>query len=180
MVLPFDNTRRSRASQTEILQAFLDRIREITDINDQNSFVDDQPLPKSPPPGGKLVFVVSYGEGRFPNARHQEFSEESSLVVSVYAVSRKDRMGRADTKLLPDDSITSYKKKLLSKLLVDDPSLGRDSRPWEPTRVMNGKRVPMLREPATPTHCVGPLDAWKDWKGIQIYFSVLFDWDLYS
>lgn len=180
MNLPFDNTRRSRGSQIEILESFAGRLREITGINDQNCSISDQPVPKSPPTGGKLQIVVSYGDGVFLNDRHQEFSEESTLVVAIYAHNKKDRMGRAEAKLLADDSITYYKQKVLSKLLVETPRLGRNSRPWEPTRIMDGKMVPILREPPTATRCTAPLDAWNDWIGIQISFRVVFDWDLYS
>ena len=181
MTLPFDNTRRSRASQIEILRAFADRLREIDNLNDQNVVVSDQPMPKqTPPTGGKLFVTVSYGDGNFPNGRHQEFTEESRLVVAIYTCSKKDKAGRAEAKLLLDDSLTAYKRKVLSKLLVDNPSLGRNSPPWEPARVTGGKRVPMLREPATPSHCTSPLDAWSDWIGLQLSFRVVFDWDLYS
>ncbi len=181
MTLPFDNTRRSRASQIEILKAFVDRLQEIDNLNDQNVVVSDQSIPKqTPPTGGKLFITVSYGDGDFPNGRNQEFTENSSLVVAIYTVSKKDKAGRAEAKLLLDDSLTAYKGKVLSKLLVGNPSLGRDSPPWEPTRVTDGKRVPMLREPATPLRCTAPLDAWGDWIGIQISFRVVFDWDLYS
>ena len=180
MTLPIDNTRRSRGSQIEILEAFAARLREIPALNEQNVWISDQPLPESPPSGGRFQIVIAYGEGRFPNSRHQEFTEESSLVVGIYSISKKDRLGRAEAKLLSDGSITDYKQKILSKLLVDNPSLGRNSKPWEPTRVEGSYRIPILREPATPTHCTGPVDAWKDWIGIQIFFRVVFDWDLYS
>lgn len=180
MVLPFDNTRRSRGSQIEILTSFAERIREIPTLNDQNVVIADQPTPKSAPTGGRFQIIVSYGDGRFPNSSHSEFIENSSLVVALYAISKRDKLGRSESKMLGDDSITQYKHRVLSKLLVDDPTKRNLSRPWEPTRVMDGLRVPILRDPPTISHCTGPSDCWSDWIGIQIHWNIVFDWELYD
>ena len=193
MIIPIDHSRRLRTTQTEILRAFLARVREVEGLNEQNAVLSDQPMPKDPPPGGKLLVTVSPAGGPFKlgsSAHHACTTEESRIVIGIFAINMRDRMARSESKLLDDDSFSDMKRKILAKLLVEDPALKASSPHWEPTRevlIQNAefpagvlRRVPILREPSTPVDCSGPMDAWKNWTGIQITWDVVFDWDLYD
>lgn len=183
MVLPIDHSKRSRTTQIEILRAFVERVREVDGLNDQNAVLCDQSQPKDAPSGGKLLVTVSPGSGKFKigsSSHHACATEEMLLNVSIFAVNMRDKPGRSESKLLDDDSFSQFKARILSKLLVESPELKASSPAWEPTRISGQFRIPLLREPAIPLDCSGPFDCWKNWCGIQLLWLVTFDWDLYS
>lgn len=109
-------------------------------------------------------------------------TEDATLTIGIYRISKKDRPGRSEAKLLGDSSLFEWKQKVLAKICVEDPTLGDLSSAWEPTKVVNGYRVPLLREPPLPTNSVGPFDVTenKGWAGLQLHWSIVFDWDLYG
>lgn len=180
-MLPFDNSRRGRTTQIEVLNAIAERIREIPGMNDQNVVICDQPVPVAMP-GGQMCISIAPKDGIFPNSSPSIMSEDSNLITSIYRISKKDRPGRAEAKLLDEQSILNIKRLILAKMCVEDPTLGDNSPSWEPTRTVSGYRIPLLREPPLPTHSIGPVDVAEHpgWVSLQLHWSVLFDWDLYS
>lgn len=180
-MLPFDNSRRGRTTQIEVLKAIADRIRQIPGMNDQNVIICDQPVP-SMMPGGQMCISVAPSDGQFPNSSPSIMSEDSGLIVGIYRISKKDRPGRAEAKLFDEQSLLELKHKILTKMCVENPSQLDNSPSWEPTRIVTGYRVPLLREPPLPTRSIGPVDVAEHpgWIGLQLHWSVLFDWDLYS
>lgn len=180
-MLPFDNSRRGRTTQIEVLKAIAERIREIYGMNDQNVVVCDQAVPDAMP-GGQMCVSVAPHDGTFPNSSPSVMSEDSTVITSIYRISKKDRPGRAEAKLLDEQSLLAIKKLILAKLCIEDPNMGDNSPSWEPTKTVAGSRVPLLREPLLPMRSVGPTEVSEHpgWISLQIHWSALFDWDLYS
>ncbi len=180
-MLPFDNSRRGRTTQIEVLNAIAHRIREISGMNDQNVVICDQPVPVAMP-GGQMCISVAPHDGKFPNSSPSIMSEDSTIITSIYRISKKDRPGRAEAKLLDEQSLLAIKRLILVKMCVEDPTLVDNSPSWEPTRTVAGSRIPLLRQPPLPILSIGPIDVAEHpgWIGLHLHWSVLFDWDLYS
>lgn len=187
VVIPIDRSRRSRATQIDILNAYAERLREIRGLSEQNVVVSDQATPKQAPTGGRIHVTVAFNDGTFDvgeAASHAIATENANLFVSFYQCLRLDKTGRSEAKLLGGDALLIYKQRILSKLLVDDPSKGTSSNTWEPMRIeTNGSsrvRVPLLRDMPILKRSHGPFDAWKEWVGIRLAWEINFDWDLYD
>jgi hypothetical protein len=196
---------RGRCTQDDILLAFADRLREHPKLNDQNVVISDQPIPTQFPGGGFCV-TVSAGDGRFPEnmwigGHHATATEEGSVIIGVYLQIARDRPGRRESSIvgrrhLGNDStakperpsLIPWKRTILKILTVKDWTLttGAHSQTWEPTkRVLNTElniEIPLLREIPRPMHVIGPMDvpSHDSWIGLQISFSVVWDWDLYA
>jgi hypothetical protein len=71
---------------------------------------------------------------------------------------------------------------ILAHLALEDPKLGAASKPWEPTRWVDADQIPLLRSIPVPTKATSPrdVDGQDSWIGMQIYYQVEFDWDLYD
>ena len=180
--MAINNTLRSRATQAQVLKAFADKLIADPDFNEVSVVVADQPVPtefvKSSGPQiflapGDSVFDISAG------AHHESWTEMTGLIVGIYCRNIRDRVGRAESRLINRDALTQWKRLVMRCLALESPSLGHASRPWEPTAVMNGVAVPLLRAFPLPTKATSPRDVDKQegWIGMQIYYSLEFDWD---
>lgn len=181
--MTFLSNRRSRTTQVEVLEGFANRIAQIPDLNRELVIISDQPVPLLMPSGG-LQFVVAPGDSSFDvKAAHAEaFRDLCGVIVGIYILNRRDRPGRSESKLLNKNSLLHWKRMILSFLALEDPKLGVASKPWEPTRAQGSNQIPLLRSIPTPTKATSPRDVpmHDSWIGMQIYYQVEFDWDLYD
>jgi len=180
----FLNNLRSRTTQDEVLKAFAERIAQIPDLNSELVVVSDQPIPTTFPSGG-MQFVVAPGDSSFSvGAAHAEaFRDICGIIVGFYILNRRDRPGRSESKLLRKNSLMYWKRLLLAFLALEDPSLGPVSKPWEPTKTSGPNDViPLLRSIPRVTKATSPrdVDGHDSWVGMQLYYQVEFDWDLYD
>lgn len=178
-----DYSKRNTATQADILIAFRDRL--ITDcpgLTDLSCFISDQPIPNSIPGGGYCV-TVSMGDGTFDQqlflgAGAVTLCEESQIIVTVLSQIVLDRIPQAEKAMLDEDRglVANWKRNILRTLLLNDPSAGPESKPWEPAK---GDK-PLCRNFPRPTHASSPGDVpgKAGWIGCQITFAVDFDWDL--
>jgi hypothetical protein len=196
---------RSRATQDDILLAFADRLRTHSLLNPQTVVVSDQAVPEDMPGGGFCV-VVAPGPGEFPGeltaaAHHSQVTEDGSVVVGIYTKILRDRKGRREFALFGRrvqnpasdvaesgrPSLIVWKREILKLLMVGEPTL--QSSPgtaidtmravWEPD---DGTGIPLLRDMPRPVRSTGVLDVpgFPGWIGLQITFSIAWDWDLYA
>lgn len=178
-----DFSKRSRATQKDILIAFRDRLVEACPgCTDLTCFISDQPIPASIPGGGSCV-TVSIGDGVFDQQLFigggaSTLCEESQIIVTVMSQVVLDRIPQAERALVDDDRglLSSWKRGILRALLLADPELGNESKPWEPAK---GDR-PLCRDQIRPNTASAPADlpGKLGWIGFQIPFAVSFDWDL--
>ena len=187
-----DPFKRSRTTQDAILLAFADRLKTVDQLNDKNVVVSDQPIPDQFTDGG-LNITVSGGSGKFglPGGHHATANENGDVVVGIYLQSNRDRPGRREVALagrqtkdganqaLTRKSLIAWKRDILSKILVDDPTKGPASNSWMP---LDADGYPMLRSEILPGRCIGPLDVHDEplWIGMHLYFTVSWDWYLYG
>jgi hypothetical protein len=196
-------TRRSRATQDDILLAFADRLREHELLNHQNVVISDQPVPDDMP-GGGFCLAVAPGPGQYPrelweSAGHAQATEDGSVIVGVYTKIVRDRRGRKEFSLFgrreqdaspqPDarrPNLMAWKRAILKLLVVGEPTLASSGnvalssfrQSWEPSR----DGIPLCRDIPTPIRSTGVLDVpdFPGWIGLQITFAVAWDWDLYA
>ncbi|QDV26356.1 hypothetical protein [Aureliella helgolandensis] len=195
---------RNRATQTDILLAFADRLREHPLLNVQNVVVSDQAVPEDMPGGGFLVCIAP-GSGNFPAelwdaASHAQATEDGSAVIGVYTKIRRDRRGRREFSLFgrrkqlsdtPEEldrpSLITWKQSILKLLTVGDPTWAHPGgapmldvavEAWEPSR----DGIPLCRDVPRPVSATGVLDVpgFPGWIGLQLTFSIAWDWDLYA
>ncbi len=179
-------TKRNRAEQDEVLEAFAARLREHPLLNTATVVVDDQPVPVAFPHGGYLM-VVAPGAGEFPHniwadSHHASATEDSSVIIGIYAQSFKGKLGNKQELLTSrkpgKPSLLQWKRAALKLLCVSD-ELNAIGEPhiWEPAI---GDR-PLLRDLPQPVRCTAPMDVpdHAGWYGIQLTFSCTWDWDLY-
>jgi hypothetical protein len=187
-----DPFKRNRTTLDSILLAFADRLRTIPDLNNQNVVVSDQEVPESFPTGS-LCLSVSPSDGRFklPGGGHATLNEDTEIVVGIYVVIVRDRLGRSETKLVGRKTqfsaeqtaerkpLLEWKRRVLQKLLVDDPAKGPASKQWMP---VDSDGLPILRNEIYPTSSRGPLEVAgeKTWLGLHLRFAISFDWYLYA
>lgn len=176
MPVAFNAALRTGTTQDAILDAFAVRLRAIPTLNIGLVVVTDQPVPFIMP-HGKICLSVSGGDGIFPvgpwsGGGAAIGTELSSVVVGIYMVAMLDRPGRAE---VAQNSLLGWKRKVLAYLTKEDPHLTR-SQAWEP--IVNAK--PLLRSQPVPRSSTGTLEVpgHAGWIGLQITFSVDFDWDL--
>lgn len=174
------NASRSRATPRQILDSFLDRIQQVSEFRSGIAFISDQPIPISMPLG-KLAISVSWAEGQFDQGLFEsggieQLATESQVVIGVFVSNNRERPGRSNSPILDDGGIVARVEQLLKILLVADPSKGRRSQQWEPTR--NG--VPLLRSCPRPAGFSQPSDVpgHIGWLGVLLRFTVEFDWEL--
>ena len=181
--MAFRSDRRDRTTPEEVLSGFANRLAEIPDMNSETVIISDQPVPILMPQGG-IALVVAPGDSSFRiGAGHdQQFTEESGVVVGIYILNRRDRPGRSESRIIKKSSLLYWKRMVLAFLALEDPALGRGSKPWEPTKTVGEDQIPILRSIPVPTKATGPRDvpAHESWIGMQIYYQVEFDWDLYG
>lgn len=174
---------RDKTTQGAVLQAFADRLAEMPDLNPELVIVSDQSVPHMFASGG-LQLTVSPGDSSFNiGAAHTEaFRDLCGVVVGVYILNRRDRPGRSESRLLKKNSVLYWKRMILAHLALEDPRLGKNSKPWEPTKWVGSDQVPLCRSIPTPTKASSPRDVegHDSWIGLQIYYQVEFDWDLYD
>ncbi len=196
---------RSRADQSDILLAFVDRLREHPQLSEQNAIIADQAVPEQFPGGGYCI-VVAPGPGQFPGelwngGHHATATEDGSVIVGCYCTNKRDRPGRREATLLgrrhkatqapalqdrPD--LMRWKRDILSLLTVWNKEHGPKSQAWEPTKIQwdaetsENLRIPLCRDIPVPVRVTGILEVPEHpgWLGFQITFSVAWDWDLYA
>lgn len=181
--MAFRNDRRSRATQDEVLRGFADRLAQIPDMNKETVVISDQPVPMLMPQGG-IGLIVAPGDSSFDvGAAHGEaFRDLSGVIVGIYILNRRDRPGRSESRIVAKNSLLWWKRTVLSFLALENPQLGASSKPWEPTRTVGQDQIPLLRSIPVPTKATSPRDVpdHDSWIGMQIYYQVEFDWDLYD
>jgi hypothetical protein len=180
-----DLTKRSRATQDEILEAFRDRLRDACPgCNDQTCFLSDQPIPSIIPAGGGHCITIAAGGGSydqrlFSNGGHENLNEDFQVIISALVKINIDRIPQAERALLAEDRglLAVWKLNLLRYLILADPDLGLESQHWEPAK----DDRPLCRDLPRPLHCSEPADVpgHPGWIGFHLTFSVSFDWDLY-
>jgi hypothetical protein len=181
--MALDYSKRSRSTQPDILVAFRDRlISAVPGCTDLTCFISDQPIPAMIPGGGSCV-TVSIGEGvfdqqLFTGGGAATLCEEFQVVITAMTQVVLDRIPQAERALLEDDRglLVKWKVALLRALLLEDYTLGLDSKPWEPAI----DDQPLCRELIRPVHSSAPGDIPNKpgWIGFQLTFSTSFDWDL--
>lgn len=171
---------RSRTTQDKILADVVTRlIAEIPELNDQNCWLSDQPVPITIP-GGRYAVTVTMGGGRFPHefwasGGTDTLTEDGSLIVTPLVVSTIDRPRRKWKKISGGDnsanrvpSLLYFKHAILSALLGGG---------WEPAE----DGVPLLRDMMAPLSADSPRDVAVGETiaaATQITFSTVFDWDV--
>lgn len=183
--MPIDPTKRGRCTQDEILFSVVNRlIVSIKELNDQNCWLSDQPIPITIP-GGRHACTVSLGPGRFPaefftGGGTETLVEDGSIVVTPLVVNAIDRPRRKWKKIAGGDSENSAPSCLYFKHAILKALLGIDKESeeiWEP---QNGDK-PLLRDMLSPLSCDAPHDVAVGETvatAMQIKFSTVFDWDL--
>jgi hypothetical protein len=169
--MAFRNDRRSRATQDEVLRGFADRLAQIPDMNKETVVISDQPVPMLMPQGG-IGLVVAPGDSSFDvGAAHAEaFRDLSGVIVGIYILNRRDRPGRSESRIVAKNSLLWWKRTVLSFLALEN------------TRTVGQDQIPLLRSIPVPTKATSPRDVpdHDSWIGMQIYYQVEFDWDLYD
>ncbi len=197
-------TKRNRADQADILLNFASRLTEHPLLNNQNVVISDQPIPEQMP-GGAFCLTISPGAGSFPTElwSHATATEDGSVIVGIFVNHRRDRPGRKESALLgrwwrgrmgekDTDNVSrpgliSLKRTVLSLLSVQlqkivDQDYNQNhqfgSQAWEPSK----DGIPLCRNQIAPIRATGPMDVpgFPGWIGMQITFSVTWDWDLYA
>jgi hypothetical protein len=185
--LAIDPTLRGRCTQDAILLSIIARlIDSIDELNDQNCFLVDQPVPLSLP-GGRYGCTVCLGPGRFPSeffggAGSDTLVEDGSVIVTPLVVTPVDRPRRKWKKIADDDrdgatgapSLLYFKHAILKALLGRDKETGEI---WEP----HTDEKPLLRDMLSPLSCDQPHDVAIGETvaaAMQIRFSTVFDWDI--
>lgn len=181
--MAIDYTKRDKTRQERILFSIVDRlIDQINELNDQNCWLSDQPVPLTIP-GGRFAVTVSPGGGNFP---HEFFSgggsatlvEESHVVITPIVVNSVDRPRRSWRRVAGSDdadyieltpNLLSLKRQIIKSLVASDT--------WEPSY----SNRPILRDQIAPVSCTEPSDVSLGETAaiaMQIRFSTVFDWDL--
>jgi hypothetical protein len=186
-----DPFQRNRTTQADILLAFSDRLKTISQLNSSNVLITDQPVPENFP-GGGYCLTVSPSDGRFDDklvtgGHVATLCESSEIIVGVYTINLRDRPGRKSVVIAGREtkdgpqltlerlSIIEWKQKVLAKLLCEDPA-ARPQRPWAPLDA-NGHML--LRDEIFPTRSRGPMEVESGkslWMGIELSFRVRWDW----
>jgi hypothetical protein len=173
------------ASPNILVSQVLDRLRKkIPVFNKANCLPTDSPIPPdSYFPQGKLTCTVCLLDGKFDRplfigGAGNQLTEYSDLVVTVLTRNKLDQPPRAEAALFNAEFgiLSVHKPRLLQALIVDDPTQ-EILQQWIP---VTESGAPFLRDGGlVPTHCRGPaqLDR-SDWLGLELHFSVCFDWDL--
>ena len=112
----------------------------------------------------------------------EQFRDLSGVIIGIYILNRRDRPGRSESRIVKKNSLLYWKRMVLAFLALEDPRLGKNSRPWEPTKTVGDDQIPLLRSIPIPTKATSPRDVpdHDSWIGLQIYYQVEFDWDLYD
>jgi len=140
-------------------------------------------------------------------ASHAQATEDGSVIIGIYTKIVKDRKGRREFALFgrrsqlastPDEvrkpALTTWKRDILKLLMVDGPAfqaeeLDEDDNPvplynfgvqaWEPASAAG---VPLCRDIPSPRRVTAALDVpgFPGWIGIQLTFSISWDWELYG
>ncbi len=179
----FLNNRRSRTTQAEVLTGFAERLAEIPDLNEGLVVISDQSIPTMFT-NGYLQLTVAPGDSSFDvgGAHAEAFRDKCGVIVGIYLLNRRDRPGRSESRLVNKNSLLYWKRMVLAHLALEDPKAGAGSKPWEPTMLEGQDRIPLLRSIPIPTKATSPRDIpdHDSWIGMQIYYQVEFDWDLYD
>jgi hypothetical protein len=180
----YRNQLRDKATIRQVLQGFVDRLRQIPDLNSENVILSDQAVPDAFPLGG-MCLVVAPADGVFDisvGAHHASFTENTGAIVACYIRNNRDRYGRSESKLMADSMLLDWKLKILKYLALKDVALGAASQGWEPTIIVGSDEIPLLRNQPLPTKATSPRDVDNQvgWIGMQIYYALEFDWDLYD
>lgn len=180
----FDASRRLKTTQAEVLQAFANRLLTLEGLSSQNVVISESPVP-SMFPGGRMCLVVCGTDGEFSGPSSSQMTENAGVIIGVYYVNLADRPGRSESKLLNENSLYEMKYRVIKHLKIAEPARKWASRDWEPTRSVDGKELPILREPPRLLSSRGPIDVQIEherskWSGIQLFFSTVFDWALYE
>ena len=174
---------RDKTTQDAVIRSFADRLAEMPDMNSELVIVSDQPIPVTFASGGMQI-TVAPGDSSFDvGAGHAAaFRDLCGVIVGVFILNRRDRPGRSESRLLRKKSLLYWKRMILAHLALEDPKLGAASKPWEPTRWVDADQIPLLRSIPVPTKATSPrdVDGQDSWIGMQIYYQVEFDWDLYD
>jgi len=191
MVTTLQLNKRSRAEQSDILEAFATRLREYSIFSDNTVDVCDQSVP-TVMPQGELAIVVSPGGGSFPQelwegGHHATATENGRVIVGIYKRSLRDRPGRRESGLLDkrgkSPGLLELKRVVLQFLTVASLKDGVSSQPWEPILVdpRTDTSRPLLRDLPIPISVTPVLDVpeHKGWIGLQITFACSWDWELY-
>lgn len=181
--MAYDATRRDRTTQDTVLRLFAERLGQIPDMNTQSVVVDEQPIPRIFP-GGGMSLVVCPGDGRFQigSAHDRNWTEDAIVIVGIFILNRRDRPGRAESRILNTFSLSYWKRRVMAYLACETPSDGESCKPWEPVINVSGSQIPILRNVPTPVYASAPADVagHPSWIGMQIHYRVVFDWDLYD
>lgn len=177
---------RSRAKPADILEAYLDRIRQETLFRGKVAFITDQPVPSRMDLGRFCVTVSmqggSFDARHFDASGHVQLTVDSQICFGLFRQMVADQAGKSEKILVGGagiaNSLLEMGQKLMACLIVADPSKGKQSQVWEPSK--NG--VPMLRETPTPIRFTDPSDVpgFPGYLGQVFYFGIKFDWDLYA
>ena len=146
-----------------------------------------------------MCISISPGTGRFGLEgdlfEHKQATEDGSIIVGIFRRSQLDRPGKAEAALLNPDALLVWKRRVLTHLTVYDSAKKHGSPKWEPVRRVEAfddedppnrledDLVPLCRsEGIFARSCTAPMDVsdHPGWLGIQITFSCVWDWDLYS
>lgn len=177
---------RSRAKPADILEAYLERIKQVPLFSKGVAFITDQPVPSRMDLGRFCITVSMQGGGfdaqHFNASGHEQLTVDSQVCFGVFRQMLVDQAGKSEKILTGGtgiaNSLLEMGQKLMACLLVADPAKGRKSNVWEPSK--NG--VPLLRETPTPIRFTDPSDVpgYPGYLGQIYYFGVKFDWDLYE
>lgn len=163
----------------------MDRIQQVRLFAKGVAFITDQPVPDRADLGRFCVTISMQGGGfdakHYDASAHEQVTVQSQVAVGVYRQLNVDKAGHSTKAILGgrgiSDNLSEMGHKLMQCLLVADPTKGRLSQAWEPSR--NG--IPLLREIPSPVRFTDPSDVpgYAGYLGQVYYFKVVFDWDLY-
>lgn len=169
----------------DLLKAVESRLREKLEYLGQgNCFITDEPIPpNSYFPSGKLTCTICLLDGKFDyphwvGGGPAQLTEHADLVVTLMTRTKIDQPPRAEQALLNAEfgMLTKHKPRLLQALLVDDPA-ATALKPWVPLDA-DGNQF-LLDASLIPSRARGPTQlAGGDWLGLELHFSVAYDWDL--
>lgn len=183
---PINPALRGRATESEVLECVAARLREHPLLNNATVVVEDQSIPEAMPAGGYCL-VVAPGAGEFPHTLvsgggHAQCTEDGSVTIGIYKQSFKDKLGSKEAAMLKstpnNPSLLEWKRLVIRQLLVgDDETILGDPQMWEPS--IDGR--PLLRDLPLPVRATAIMDIpdHPGWKGLQVTFSMTWDWDLY-
>jgi hypothetical protein len=166
---------RDRATQIEILEAIVDRLRtKIPEFTEGTCFVSLLPIPV-PAPAGDLGAIVSPGGGSFDTEMEvlgphdpadTTVVEDATFNITLYTRIQTDQVGRSDDIVQSRGlGLLEMKRRVLRALLVD----------WEPEKGSNQ----LLRDMLHPVSAGDPdYDETARWGSMSLTFGTLFDWDL--